>query len=91
MRPCLGIRHHVAVTPINMASEGCGFLVQTTCQDRSYGARPLRRAIQRHIEDTLSDALIAGDMERGAIEVYLDGERGAFRLSVETSSSPSPS
>jgi ATP-dependent Clp protease ATP-binding subunit ClpC len=69
----------------------CQMLVDQTCQDRSYGARPLRRAIQRHIEDALSEALIAGDLARGAIEVYLDGERVAFRSPVQEASSPSPS
>jgi ATP-dependent Clp protease ATP-binding subunit ClpC len=74
-----------------VTDEVCAMLVAQTCQDRSYGARPLRRAIQRHIEDALSEVLIAGDLERGPIEVYLDGERVAFRSSVEISSSPSPS
>ncbi|WP_048601095.1 ATP-dependent Clp protease ATP-binding subunit [Rubeoparvulum massiliense] len=33
--------------------------------DPSYGARPLRRAIQRHIEDMLSEALLAGEIKQG--------------------------
>jgi ATP-dependent Clp protease ATP-binding subunit ClpC len=66
----------------------CAWLVRTTCEDRSYGARPLRRAIQRHIEDALSEALITGQLERGVIEVYLDeeGDKIAFRAALETSS-----
>ena len=64
---------------------GLRWLVETTCQDRSYGARPLRRAIQRHIEDALSEALIQGRFpDRGQIEVYLDGDRLDFRVAVET-------
>jgi ATP-dependent Clp protease ATP-binding subunit ClpC len=55
------------------------WLVRTSCQDRAYGARPLRRAIQRHIEDALSEALIRGRLVKGQIEVYLDGEQLAFR------------
>jgi len=70
-----------------VTDEVCQMLVDQTCQDRSYGARPLRRAIQRHIEDALSESLIAGDLERGQIEVYLDGEKVAFRGAVETSPS----
>ena len=69
-----------------VSDEVCALLVDTTCQDRSYGARPLRRAIQRHIEDALSEALIAGEIERGPIEVYLADERVAFRSALETSS-----
>jgi ATP-dependent Clp protease ATP-binding subunit ClpC len=75
---------------LQVTGEVCDLLVRTTCQDRSYGARPLRRAIQRHIEDTLSDALISGQLERGPIEVYLDGDRVCFRAAAEVpSSSPS--
>ncbi|GMA50494.1 ATP-dependent Clp protease ATP-binding subunit ClpC [Alicyclobacillus contaminans] len=33
--------------------------------DPQYGARPLKRAIQRHIEDKLSEALLAGKVKRG--------------------------
>ena len=43
---------------LQVTDEVCEWLVETTCQDRSFGARPLRRAIQRHIEDALSEALI---------------------------------
>ena len=37
--------------------------------DEKYGARPLRRAIQRHVEDELADRLIRGDLEAGACVV----------------------
>ncbi len=33
--------------------------------DEEYGARPLRRAIQTHIDDTLADALLNGDIAPG--------------------------
>ena len=75
---------------LHVTGEVCDLLVRTTCHDRSYGARPLRRAIQRHIEDTLSDALISGDLERGPIEVYLDGDQVRFRAVAEAPS-PAPS
>ena len=46
--------------------------------DRSYGARPLRRALQKYIEDPLSEALIQGTLVRPAeYEVYLS-ETGIF-------------
>jgi ATP-dependent Clp protease ATP-binding subunit ClpC len=71
---------------LDVTDEVCDWLVKTTCQDRSYGARPLRRAIQRHIEDALSEALITGAFDaHGVIEVYLDGDKLAFRSAVETS------
>ena len=50
-----------------------------TCRDRSYGARPLRRAIQRYVEDPLSEELIRGRLRSGDIEVYLDGATLRYR------------
>ena len=71
---------------VSVTDEVCAWVVETTCQDRSFGARPLRRAIQRHIEDALSEALIQGRFpEQGQIEVFLDGDRLEFRVAVETS------
>jgi ATP-dependent Clp protease ATP-binding subunit ClpC len=62
----------------------CEWLVRTTCTDRSYGARPLRRAIQRYIEDPLSEALIRGTVQLGSpIEVFMDGEKPSFRTAVQ--------
>jgi len=72
---------------LQVSDEVCDMLVDSVSEDRAYGARPLRRAIQRHIEDALSEALIRGDLERGPIEVYLDGDRVAFRSLVETTPS----
>jgi len=73
---------------IAVTDEVCEWLVSTTCQDRSFGARPLRRAIQRHIEDALSEALIRGRFpERGLIEVFLEQDRLEFRAAVETTPS----
>jgi ATP-dependent Clp protease ATP-binding subunit ClpC len=69
-----------------VTDEACAWLVDTTCQDRSYGARPLRRAIQRHIEDALSESLIEGRFEEGRIEVFLEGDRLGFRDVVEAPS-----
>ncbi len=37
--------------------------------DEQYGARPLRRAIQRYIEDELADRKIRGDIEAGSTVV----------------------
>jgi ATP-dependent Clp protease ATP-binding subunit ClpC len=33
--------------------------------DEEYGARPLRRAIQTHVDDALADALLAGEIASG--------------------------
>jgi ATP-dependent Clp protease ATP-binding subunit ClpC len=47
---------------ISIRDEAVRWLLQRTLPDRSYGARPLRRAIQRHIEDALSEAFIRGQI-----------------------------
>ncbi len=62
-----------------VASEVVDWIVGITCEDRSYGARPLRRAIQRYVEDPLSEELIRGNIGSGNIEVYLEGGRIAYR------------
>lgn len=43
--------------------------------DPAYGARPLRRAIQRHIEDRLSEELLKGTINKGDT-VTIDAEEG---------------
>jgi ATP-dependent Clp protease ATP-binding subunit ClpC len=50
---------------ISLRDEAVEWLLAKTLQDRSYGARPLRRAIQRHIEDALSEAFIRGQIRTG--------------------------
>jgi len=48
--------------------------------DRTLGARPLRRAIQRLIEDPLSEALLHGEFHEGnVIEVVVEDGRIGFR------------
>ncbi len=56
------------------------WLVEKTCADRSYGARPLRRALQKYVEDELSEALIQGDLdEEQFVEVYCEDDTLAIR------------
>jgi ATP-dependent Clp protease ATP-binding subunit ClpC len=47
---------------VGIRDDGIGWILERTLKDRSYGARPLRRAIQRHIEDALSEAFIRGQI-----------------------------
>jgi ATP-dependent Clp protease ATP-binding subunit ClpC len=68
---------------VRLASEAMDWIIDVTCKDRSYGARPLRRAIQRHVEDPLAEELIRGRLRDGEIEVYLEGGSLAYRLTGE--------
>ena len=50
--------------------------------DPVFGARPLRRAIQRYVENPLSNRILAGDVQHGAhvlVDVAADGKGLTFR------------
>jgi ATP-dependent Clp protease ATP-binding subunit ClpC len=50
--------------------------------DQNYGARPLKRAIQRYIEDPLSERLLSGEIGRGEeieVDVAPEGDKLVFR------------
>src|SRR3990170_4948726 len=64
---------------IALMPEVIDWIIDVTCKDRSYGARPLRRAIQRYVEDPLSEELIKGHLRGGDIEVYLENGQLAYR------------
>jgi ATP-dependent Clp protease ATP-binding subunit ClpC len=64
---------------LDLTQEVIDWIIEQTCKDRSYGARPLRRAIQRYIEDPLSEELIRGHLKGGDIQVYLDAGTLAYR------------
>jgi ATP-dependent Clp protease ATP-binding subunit ClpA len=68
---------------IHVAPEVIDWIIDNTLKDRSYGARPLRRAIQRHVEDPLSEELIRGNLHDGEVEVYLDAGQLAYRPAGE--------
>jgi ATP-dependent Clp protease ATP-binding subunit ClpC len=70
---------------IRLSTDAARYILEKTCTDRSYGARPLRRALQKYIEDPLSEALIQGALPRPSeLEVYL-GDTGIYyrQLSAE--------
>jgi ATP-dependent Clp protease ATP-binding subunit ClpC len=70
---------------ISLTPDAKRWILTKTCQDRSYGARPLRRALQRYVEDPLSEALIQGDIEPGSeIEVY-EVDKGLYYRNLNNS------
>ncbi len=55
--------------------------------DEAYGARPLKRAIQRFIEDPLSEKILLAEFARGdeiEVDVAADGSRLEFRVPAST-------
>jgi ATP-dependent Clp protease ATP-binding subunit ClpC len=70
---------------ISLAPDAKRWILEKTCQDRSYGARPLRRALQRYVEDPLSEALIQGDIEpESEIEIY-EVDKGLYYRNLKKS------
>jgi ATP-dependent Clp protease ATP-binding subunit ClpC len=65
---------------VRLTDEAKRWIVEKTCGDRSYGARPLRRALQKYVEDPLSEALIQGTLgEAALIEVFQEGNELNYR------------
>ncbi|MBK7750552.1 MAG: ATP-dependent Clp protease ATP-binding subunit [Candidatus Obscuribacter sp.] len=69
-------------------AQGMELVVTTECKDLiakegynpTYGARPLRRAIQRMLEDALAEAVLQGNFKEGdVIETELEGETVKFK------------
>jgi ATP-dependent Clp protease ATP-binding subunit ClpC len=55
--------------------------------DEAFGARPLKRAIQRYVEDPLSDKILLGEFSPGdqvEVDVGPDGESLVFRALSES-------
>jgi ATP-dependent Clp protease ATP-binding subunit ClpC len=71
---------HKAIT-ISVTDEAKKWIIEKTASDRTYGARPLRRALQRFVEDPLSEALIGGGIvQRPAfLEVYMENNLLFYR------------
>ncbi len=71
---------HKSIT-ISVTDEAKKWIIEKTASDRTYGARPLRRALQKYVEDPLSEALIGGGIaQRPAfLEVYMENNSLFYR------------
>ena len=59
---------------LTISSEAKEYLL-TKGTDLKYGARPLRRAIQRYVEDEISDLILKGELKNGQnIDISFDEE-----------------
>jgi ATP-dependent Clp protease ATP-binding subunit ClpC len=56
--------------------------------DPQFGARPLRRALQRYIENPLSIQLLSGEVEKGAIVADIEDDAMVFRPAGPRSEEP---
>ncbi len=63
---------------LNVSDEAKKYILEKGT-DLKYGARPLRRAIQRYIEDEISEMILRGDLKQyQTIEVTMDNEKLQF-------------
>ena len=71
---------------VKLTQAAIDFLVQKG-YDENYGARPLKRAIQKFVEDPLSEKILMGEFGRGdeiEVDVAPDGERLVFKALTGT-------
>ena len=62
------------------------FLIRAACKDLDFGARPLRRAIENRVEDTLAEELLKGTFQgnnRIIVDAIRDDEGKIRRLDLQ--------
>ena len=65
---------------IRLTGEAKQWLIDKTCRDHNYGARPLKRALQKYVEDELSEALIQGELAgENLVEIYCGDKKLKYR------------
>ncbi len=72
------LRKRLAVLGVNLdiSPEAMDLIIEKG-YDNEYGARPLRRVIQRHVEDRLSEEILRGDLKENST-ITVDEENGEF-------------
>ena len=70
---------------ISLDDSAKGLLIEEG-YDPAYGARPMRRAVERHLEDPLAEHLLRGEIQQGdTVKVtYLEDEK-RLKFSAEES------
>ena len=58
-------------------------LIMEKGTDKKYGARPLRRAVQSELEDSLAEAILAGEIKRGQ-EIVAGVSKKEIKFEVKT-------
>ena len=71
---------------MRLTDKALEFLVEHGYNEQ-FGARPLRRAIQRYLEDPLSEKILTGEFSAGdevEVDLAADGEILEFRAATPT-------
>ncbi len=73
---------------LHLSEAAIAFLVDRG-YDKKFGARPLRRAIQRHLEDPLSEKILTAEFSSGAeLEVDVDPDGNALLIREASATTP---
>ena len=57
--------------------------------DPTYGARPMRRAVERYLEDPMAEEILRGTFKAGdQVQVTRDGEKLVFKVSAPSGGTP---
>jgi ATP-dependent Clp protease ATP-binding subunit ClpC len=71
---------------LKLTDAGSAFLVRNGF-DEKFGARPLKRSIQKYIEDPLSDKILVGEFAKGdeiEVDIAPTGDKLEFRVLTST-------
>src|ERR1700738_4885100 len=81
-----------AVVRVENYLKATSLISQTTLRsvlDPTYGARPMRRAVEKYLEDPLAEELLRGNIKEGdTLEVHAAGEQLAFKVAQPEQSQP---
>jgi ATP-dependent Clp protease ATP-binding subunit ClpC len=73
---------------LNLSNKAKAFIADKGF-DKQFGARPLRRAIQKYVEDALAEEIITSKITEGD-EIYMDIEDNADELTVSINKAQKP-
>ena len=81
-------RVRAKVIKVHLDATAVEFLIDKG-YDLIYGARPMRRAVEKYLEDPLAEELLRGNIKQGdTLEVHAAGEQLAFNAAEMSRKSP---
>jgi len=76
---------------LNLSDKAKDFIAEKGF-DRQYGARPLKRAIQKYVEDALAEEIITSHVQKGdSINIDLDEKSQELKIKIDKAEKPAKS
>ncbi len=76
---------------LNLSDKAKDFIAEKGF-DRQYGARPLKSAIQKYIEDALAEEIITSHVQEGdSINIDLDEKSQELKIKIDKAEKPAKS